>query len=68
MVTWIWVNIASGNGLLPDSTRPLPETMLTDRQYEVFWYSPEDIGMLFTLDMSLKIANLLLQPHLLGTN
>ena len=24
MVTYIWINIASGNGLLPDGTKPLP--------------------------------------------
>ena len=30
MVTKIWVNIGSGNGLLPDGTKPLPEPMLTD--------------------------------------
>ena len=24
-----WVNIGSGNGLLPDGTKPLPEPMLT---------------------------------------
>ena len=28
----IWVNIGSGNGLLPDGTKPLPETMLTKIQ------------------------------------
>ena len=28
MATEIWVNIGSGNGLLPDSTKPLPEPML----------------------------------------
>ena len=30
-VIWrqIWVNIGSGNGLLPDGTKPLPEPMLT---------------------------------------
>ena len=28
----IWVNIGSGNGLLPDGTKPLPEPMLTDHQ------------------------------------
>ena len=27
--TWIWVNMGSGNGLLLDSTKPLPELMLT---------------------------------------
>ena len=29
----IWVNIGSGNGLLPDGTKPLPEPMLTDHQW-----------------------------------
>ena len=32
MATQIWVNIASGNGLLPDGTKPLPEPMLTYHQ------------------------------------
>ena len=27
------VNIGSGNGLLPDGTKPLPEPMLTYRKY-----------------------------------
>ena len=26
---WIWVNIGSGNGLLPDGTKPSPEPVLT---------------------------------------
>ena len=29
----ILVNIGSGNGLLPDGTKPLPEPMLTDHQW-----------------------------------
>ena len=33
MVTLIWVNIGSGNGLLPDGTKPLPEPMLTYHQW-----------------------------------
>ena len=40
MATEIWVNIGSGNGLLPDGTKPLPEPMLTDNQW-----SPSDIHM-----------------------
>ena len=32
------VNIGSGNGLLPDGTKPLPEPMLTDHR-EVQWHS-----------------------------
>ena len=31
MTKLIWVNIGSGNGLLPDGTKPLPEPMLTHR-------------------------------------
>ena len=34
MVTEIWVNISSGNGLLPDGTKPLPEPMLTYQYYD----------------------------------
>ena len=30
MATEIWVNIGSGNGLLPDATKPLPKPMLTN--------------------------------------
>ena len=33
MVTQIWVNIGSGNGLVPDGTKPLPEPMLTNHQH-----------------------------------
>ena len=33
MATEIWVNIGSGNGLLFDGTKPLPEPMLTDHQW-----------------------------------
>ena len=32
MATEIWVKIGSGNGLLTDGTKPLPEPMLTDHQ------------------------------------
>ena len=32
MATDIWVNIDSGDGLLPNGTKPLPEPMLTDHQ------------------------------------
>ena len=32
-LTWILVHIGSGNGLLPDGTKPLPEPMLTNHQW-----------------------------------
>ena len=31
-VSQIWVNIGSGNGMLSDDTKPLPEPLLTDHQ------------------------------------
>ena len=40
MATENWVNIGSGNGLLPDGTKPLPQPMLTYHQKGVvtfFW-------------------------------
>ena len=37
----IWVSSGSGNGLLPDGTKPLPELMLTYHQM-YSWHSPED--------------------------
>ena len=33
MATEIWVNIGSGNGLVPDGTKPLPEPMFTYHKY-----------------------------------
>ena len=33
MATQIWVNIGTGNDLLPDGTKPLPEPMLTYHKY-----------------------------------
>ena len=35
----IWVNTDSGNGLLPDSTTPLPESMLTNHQWGVLAFT-----------------------------
>ena len=69
MATEIWVNIGSCNGLLPDSTKPLPEQLLT---YHL--YLPEDNShetfSIFILDTitSLKITNLRSQLHLPGAN
>ena len=35
MATQIWIIIGSGNGLLPDGTKPLAELMLTYEKGEV---------------------------------
>ena len=59
MVTYIWVNIGSGNGLLPDGTKPLPEPMLTDDQWGLkcgIHLRPilQEVLKISTLKMSLK--------------
>ena len=33
LVTYIWINIGSGHGLLPNGTKPQPDTMLIYHQW-----------------------------------
>ena len=42
MVPKVWVNFSSGNGLVPDGTKPLPEPLFTYYQW-VLWQSHETI-------------------------
>ena len=62
MATEIWVNIGSGNGLLPDGTKPLPEPVLTYHQSGPVAFTWGQFHMkllnIFNLDTSLKIINL----------
>ena len=55
------VNIGSGNGLLPDGTKPLPKPMLTDHQWDLvtssFGAISQDILKISVLNMSSKIIN-----------
>ena len=48
MATQNWVNRGSGNGLLPDGTKPLPEPMLTYNQsdYKFLWHPSEGITLI----------------------
>ena len=44
MVTNIWVNIGSGNGVLPDGTKPLPGSVLTcDQTSKFLWHSSASV-------------------------
>ena len=72
MATEIWVNIGSGNGLLPDGTKPLPEPMLTDP-----WWSPVTfiLGQFHkrclnhqSLKISFKLTCLKLHSNVPGAN
>ena len=70
--TYIWVNIASDNGLLPDGTKPSLETMLTNHLWgleaftwqQIFTGNYRDIYPWYVF----KITNLSLQSHLQGAN
>ena len=44
MLTYIWVNIGAGNGLLPDGTKPLPEPMPTHCQRDLVAFAESNFG------------------------
>ena len=48
MVSKIWVNIGSGNGLVPDGTKPLPEAMMNNGNENMI------IKLMFTKYISLS--------------
>ena len=67
----ILVNIGSGNGLLPDGTKPLPEPMFTIRQWcfvEFPWGQFCSNCPRYLFDRSFKITNFTVQPYLPEAN
>ena len=72
-MTYIWVNIGSSNGLLPDGTKPLPEPMLTYHQWSFVVFTLQQFTAsawheISVHGMSLKIIILKLRPHPPGAN
>ena len=69
METQNWVNTGSGNGLVPDGTKPFPEQCWLSIS-EVLWHSPEsnfqEMFKMSILDMSLEITHLQLELYLWG--
>ena len=53
VVTQICINPGSGNGLLPDSTKPLPELMLCYHQYN-FWHTHDSNSPCNSYDINLQ--------------
>ena len=72
MVRQKWVNIGSGNGLLPDVTKPLPEPVLTYQQWGIVAFHLRAISRKILkksiLDMGFEIIDLRLQLHLPEAN
>ena len=72
--TLMWVNTGSGNGLLPDGIKPLPEPMLTYHQSSkmlcVIHLRAVSQEKLLNLIRSMSSDNTLLNllPHIPGTN
>ena len=52
MASEIWVNIGSGNGLLPGGTKPLPEPMLTNQQLDPVTFIWWQLHKIFLLEQS----------------
>ena len=72
MATQTWVNIGSGNGLLPDGTKPLPEPILTNHKWGLVAFTWEQFHRKCPRYLSLiwvwKIANSRFQLQLPGAN
>ena len=72
MATQIWVNIGSGNGLLPDGTKPLPEPNIC-LSSKVFCginrgAVSEEVLMNLIRNIGSKITLVELLPYLPGAN
>ena len=64
MPSVILVNTGSGNGLLPDNTKPLPEPILTDPRWGLVAFTWGKFHRKCTRpNISMKIINSRLQPH-----
>ena len=74
MMIEIWVNIGSGNGLVPDGTKPLPEPMLTSHRWTsvaFIWegfFSECPSYLLCVTSLNILILFWKLMPHLTGAN
>ena len=72
MATEIWVNIGSGNGLLPDGTKPLTKPMLTFQHkgpVMLIWRAISlEISQPSIIKISLKIIFLRFYWNLPGAN
>ena len=64
MATEIWVNIGSGNGVLPDGTKPLPEPMLIDHMRAI----RQEISQTSITKIRLKITSLKFHSNFPGAN
>ena len=71
MASWVFVNIGTGNDLLPDGTKPISDPMLT--HYHFMWHSSEGI-MIWKSEIyksakqEWKFLWSKLHPDLLGTH
>ena len=58
MVTLICVSIGSGNGLLPDGTKPLPYPMLTYHEFGPVTSISAEEFLVLTIKFNIKITYL----------
>ena len=65
MATYIWVNIGSGNDLLPDGTKPLPAPILTNHQWDSVSNFTASVPATILYDELILVK---LIPHLTGVD
>ena len=72
MVTQIWVDIGSGNGLVPDGTKPLPKPVLIYNQWGSMTFPFQLLSHVFKISFCnltrLKTTLVKLLLHLPGAN
>ena len=66
MATLSWLSIGSGNGLVSDGTKPLPEPVLTYHQRYSMAFNIEQFYMNSIHKMCSEMTLLRWQPYLLG--
>ena len=54
----IYINIGSGNGLLPDGTKPLPEAVLTNDQWGIVAFTWKQFHRKYLRYLSLKCVEI----------
>ena len=70
MATEIWVNIGSGNGILPDGTKPLPEYWhnISKVWWHLFVALSQEIHQPLVTKISLKIMYIEFNSNTPGAN
>ena len=66
-MTWIWANTGSGNGLLPDCTKPFTQPVLTDSLvYGIHMKLNRNTGLILGVHPANERRNYIVATSLIG--